>query len=80
MRRWKKFSTSAPSSAKVKINVGAVTASYKGRVTFAEIDEQSHSMKMLAEAQAISILPLLLRTLWEAILRFFRRLFGRQSG
>lgn len=33
-----------------------------------------------AEDSAIRIVPLLLRTLWAAIVGFFRRLFGRRAG
>jgi len=146
----------------VKVKVGAITASYKGRVEFTEVDAQEHRIQMRAEGREtgggtakgtiaiqlieraegptelvteasidltgrimqvgrgmiqgvsrqlfkqfaastkqlleapiaageegaaeagvtvakqtpIRILPLLLQTLWEAIVRFFRRLFG----
>jgi carbon monoxide dehydrogenase subunit G len=146
----------------VKVKVGAITASYKGRIEFTEVDAQAHTLQLTAEGRetgggtakgAISIrlsapeagptelvteasvdltgrimqvgrgmiqgvshqlfkqfaasakeileaqdaageaeeavavaeqkelriLPLVFRTLWEAIVRFFRRLFGRSA-
>ncbi len=141
----------------VKIKVGAITASYTGRVEFTEVDAQARALKMVAkghetgggtamgtvsirlsssaegptefvtearvdltgrvmqvgrgmiqgvshqlfkqfaasakellEAQGeaapavaeqtpIRVLPLVFRTLWEAIVRFFRRLLGRAA-
>jgi len=35
----------------VKIKVGAVTASYKGKVQFTEVDEQSHRVALRAEGK-----------------------------
>jgi carbon monoxide dehydrogenase subunit G len=35
----------------VKVKVGAITTSYKGRVQFTEIDEQNHTMQMVAEGR-----------------------------
>ncbi len=35
----------------VKIKVGAITASYKGRVEFAEVDESAHTLKIVAEGR-----------------------------
>ena len=35
----------------VKVKLGAVTTSYKGRVQFTEIDEQAHTVKMVAEGR-----------------------------
>jgi carbon monoxide dehydrogenase subunit G len=150
----------------IKIKVGAVMASYKGRVELVEIDEANHTVKMNAEGtesgggtargamvsrlvsrpdgrteivaeasvdltgrimqvgrgmiqgvskqlfqqfvkaaraqleaeaaaevagappppppapkdDAIKVVPLLLRTIWAAIVGFFRRLFGRDNG
>lgn len=144
----------------VKVKVGAITASYKGKVRFTELDEQGYVVQMLAEGrdaaggtakgtlsgrlrslpdgqtevvaeasvdltgrimqvgrgmiqgvahqlfqqfvartkerletshgdspgqtaptenQPIRVVPLMLRVIWTAIVRFFRRLFG-QSG
>jgi carbon monoxide dehydrogenase subunit G len=151
----------------VKVKVGAITASYKGRVEFTEVDAQGHRIQMRAEGREtgggtakgtiairlvelaegptelvteasidltgrimqvgrgmiqgvsrqlfkqfasstkalleapaaatgevgapaadvtvarqtpIRIVPLLLKALWEAIVRFFRRLFGGRAG
>jgi len=145
----------------VKVRVGAITTSYKGRVEFVERDEQARTLQMAAEGretgggtakgtisiqltsladgttelvtqasvditgrvmqmgrgmiqgvshqlfkqfaasakeileaqgeageavaavkpqQPLRILPILLRTIWEAVVRFFRRLFGRSAG
>jgi uncharacterized protein len=35
----------------VKVKVGAITATYKGRVQFTQIDEPGHSLQMLAEGR-----------------------------
>ncbi len=35
----------------VKIKVGAITTSYKGRVQFSELDEKEHTVRMLAEGR-----------------------------
>ncbi len=35
----------------VKVKVGAVTTSYKGRVRFTEIDEQEHTIRIVAEGR-----------------------------
>jgi carbon monoxide dehydrogenase subunit G len=35
----------------VKVKVGAITATYKGRVQFTQIDHQGHNMQMLAEGR-----------------------------
>ncbi len=35
----------------VKIKVGAITTSYKGRVQFTELDENEHTVRMLAEGR-----------------------------
>ncbi len=35
----------------VKVKVGAITATYKGRVQFTQVDHQGHSMQMLAEGR-----------------------------
>lgn len=35
----------------VKVKLGAVTAKYKGRVEFAEVDEANHSVKVVAEGK-----------------------------
>ena len=35
----------------VKVKVGAITATYKGRVQFTHVDEQGHSMQMVAEGR-----------------------------
>jgi hypothetical protein len=147
----------------VKVKLGAITTSYKGRVEFTEVDAQAHSLEMaaagretgggtakgtisisvnalsegptqlvtkasidltgrvmqvgrgmiqgvshqlfkqfaasakeileaedeageaqavaaVAEQQPVRIVPLLFRTLWEALARFFRRLFGSSGG
>jgi len=147
----------------VKVKVGAITTSYKGRVEFTEVDEQAHTLQMAAEGREtgggtakgrvsirvnalaegptellttasidltgrvmqvgrgmiqgvshqlfkqfaasakeileaqdaageaaavaaaaeqkpVPILSLVFRTVWEAIARFFRRLFGRSAG
>jgi carbon monoxide dehydrogenase subunit G len=147
---------------RVKVKVGAVTTSYKGRIQFTDVDEAAHVVRMLAEgretgggtakgtmssrlrslpngatemtaeasvdltgrimqvgrgmiqgvsaqlfqqfaasvkqqleaapraageaappavaaSQPIRILPLLLKTLWAAIVRFFRRLLGQRG-
>jgi carbon monoxide dehydrogenase subunit G len=145
----------------VKIKVGAITASYKGRVELTEVDAQAHALQMVAEGREtgggtakgtvsihlssradgptelvteasfdltgrvmqvgrgmiqgvshqlfkqfaastkeileaqgesreaeaavaeqtpIRVLPLVFRTLWEAIVRFFRRLLGRAAN
>jgi carbon monoxide dehydrogenase subunit G len=143
----------------IKVKVGAITTSYKGRVQITEVDESAHSVQMAAEgretgggtakgtlrshlaslpdggtevvaeasvdltgrimqvgrgmiqgvshqlfqhfvastrqyleapagaelapaaeSQPIRIVPLVLRTIWSAIIRFFRRLFGRPDA
>jgi carbon monoxide dehydrogenase subunit G len=144
----------------VKVKVGAITASYKGRVEFTEVDAQARTVQIVAEGREtgggtakgtlsihlnslaegstefmteasvnltgrvmqvgrgmiqgvshqvfkqfaasakelleapveagaveaavaeqkpIRVLPLLFRALWEAVVRFFRRLFGRSA-
>jgi carbon monoxide dehydrogenase subunit G len=144
----------------VRVKVGAITASYKGRVEFTEVDAQARTMQIaaegretgggtakgtlsihlnsladgstefvtkasvhltgrvmqvgrgmiqgvshqlfkqfaastkelleapveagaveaaVAEQKPIRVLPLLFRALWEAVVRFFRRLFGRSA-
>jgi carbon monoxide dehydrogenase subunit G len=35
----------------VKVKVGAITATYKGRVQFTQLDEQQHTVQMTAEAR-----------------------------
>ena len=35
----------------VKVKVGAITTSYKGRVSFTQVDEQQHVLQMLAEGR-----------------------------
>jgi len=35
----------------VKVKVGAITTSYKGRVEFTEVDEQAHTIQMAAEGR-----------------------------
>lgn len=35
----------------VKVKVGAITARYSGNISFAEIDEKAHFLKVLAEAK-----------------------------
>jgi carbon monoxide dehydrogenase subunit G len=35
----------------VKVKVGAITATYKGRVQFTQVDHQGHSMQMVAEGR-----------------------------
>lgn len=35
----------------VKVKVGAITATYKGRVQFTQVDEQGHSLQVLAEGR-----------------------------
>ena len=35
----------------VKVKVGAITTSYRGRVRFAEVDEQGHAVQMVAEGR-----------------------------
>ncbi len=35
----------------VKVRVGAVTTTYKGRVRFAELDEQAHAVRIVAEGR-----------------------------
>jgi carbon monoxide dehydrogenase subunit G len=35
----------------VKVKVGAITATYKGRVQFTQIDHQGHNMQMVAEGR-----------------------------
>ncbi|MFN8544472.1 MAG: SRPBCC family protein [Candidatus Binatia bacterium] len=35
----------------VKVKVGAITASYKGRVRLEQVDEQAHTVQMLAEGK-----------------------------
>jgi carbon monoxide dehydrogenase subunit G len=35
----------------VKVKVGAITATYKGRVQFTQVDQQGHTMQMLAEGR-----------------------------
>jgi carbon monoxide dehydrogenase subunit G len=35
----------------VKVKVGAITTSYKGRIRFAEVDEQGHAVRMVAEGR-----------------------------
>jgi carbon monoxide dehydrogenase subunit G len=35
----------------VKVKLGAVTTSYKGRVQFTEVDEQAHTVRMVAEGR-----------------------------
>jgi hypothetical protein len=39
---------------KVKVKVGAVTSSYKGKVRFSEIDEQGHRLQMAGEGRETS--------------------------
>lgn len=39
---------------KVKVKVGAVTTSYKGRVRFVQIDEQNHRLQMVGEGRETS--------------------------
>jgi uncharacterized protein len=39
---------------KVKVKVGAVTSSYKGKVRFTEIDEQGHRLQMAGEGKETS--------------------------
>jgi uncharacterized protein len=39
---------------KVKVKVGAVTSSYKGKVRFAEIDEPGHRLQMVGEGKETS--------------------------
>jgi len=144
----------------VKVKIGAITASYKGRVVFTEVDEQARTLEAVAEgretgggtakgtiairlsslaegatefateasvdltgrvmqvgrgmiqgvsrqlfkqfaartkelleaqgaegeavvavseSKPIRLLPLVFRTLWEAVVGFFRRLFGRST-
>ena len=36
---------------RVKVKVGAVTSGYKGKVRFTEVDESSHTVRMLAEGR-----------------------------
>lgn len=36
---------------RVKVKVGAVTSGYKGKVQFTEVDESSHTVRMLAEGR-----------------------------
>ncbi len=38
----------------VKVKVGAITASYKGRVRFTEMDEREHTLQMIAEGRDTS--------------------------
>lgn len=38
----------------VKIKVGAITTSYKGRVQFAHVDEQEHTVQLIAEGRETS--------------------------
>jgi carbon monoxide dehydrogenase subunit G len=38
----------------VKVKVGAITASYKGRVRFTEVDERGHTLQMIAEGRDTS--------------------------
>jgi carbon monoxide dehydrogenase subunit G len=38
----------------VKVKVGAITASYKGRVRFTEMDERGHTLQMVAEGRDTS--------------------------
>jgi carbon monoxide dehydrogenase subunit G len=38
----------------VKVKVGAITASYKGRVRFTEVDEHGHTLQMVAEGRDTS--------------------------
>src|SRR5512139_3255228 len=35
----------------VKVKVGAITTTYKGRVQFADIDEQNHAMQLAADGR-----------------------------
>jgi len=35
----------------VKVKVGAITATYKGRVQFTQVDQHAHSMQMVAEGR-----------------------------
>ena len=51
---------------------GSATDSASGAV-----DAASSSPAPAEEGDSIAVLPLLLRTIWEAIVNFFRRLFGR---
>jgi len=39
---------------KVKVKVGAVTSSYKGKVQFTEIDEQAHRLQLVGEGKETS--------------------------
>jgi carbon monoxide dehydrogenase subunit G len=41
---------------------------------------EAKAVAAVAEQKPLRILPLLFRTLWEALARFFRRLFGRLDG
>jgi hypothetical protein len=41
---------------------------------------EAKAVAAVAEQEPLRILPLLFRTLWEALARFFRRLFGRLDG
>jgi carbon monoxide dehydrogenase subunit G len=43
-------------------------------------DEAGETEVAVAEQKPIRVLPLVLRALWEAIVRFFRRLLGRPAG
>ena len=36
---------------RVKVKLGAITASYKGRIRFTEVDEQAHTVRMVAEGR-----------------------------
>jgi hypothetical protein len=35
----------------VKVKIGAITTAYKGKIQFAEVDEASHSVTMIAEGR-----------------------------
>jgi carbon monoxide dehydrogenase subunit G len=36
---------------RVKVKLGAITTSYKGRIQFTEVDEQGHTVRMVAEGR-----------------------------
>jgi len=38
-------------SGRVKVKLGAVTTSYKGRVRFAEVDDEAHVVRLVAEGR-----------------------------
>ena len=39
---------------KVKVKVGAVTSSYKGKIQFPEVDEQAHRLQLVGEGKETS--------------------------